>query len=151
LRLIPVIRDVLDVAGTDGVELVVIDTPPSAQLDASLVAGLSDLILVPTRPAILDLRAILGTINVIKGAARRALIVLNACPPPRRAGEATLTGDARRAVAAFGMPVAPGVIVNRVTFSSALLTGLTAGEAEPDGKAAREVRAVARGGKRADS
>jgi hypothetical protein len=123
---------------------VVIDTQPSAQLDASLVAGLSDLILVLTRPAILDLRAILGTINVIKGAARRALIVLNACPPPVGAGEATLTGDARRAVAAFGMPVAPGAIVNRVTFSSVLLTGLTAGEAEPDGKAAREVRALCR-------
>jgi chromosome partitioning protein len=136
------LRDVLDAARAAGVELAVVDTQPSAQLDAALVAGLSDLILVPTRPAILDLRAILGTINVVKGAARRALIVLNACPPPRGVGEATLTGDARRAVAAFGMPVAPGAIVNRVTFSSALLTGLTAGEAEPEGKAAKEMRAL---------
>jgi chromosome partitioning protein len=122
--------------------LVVVDTRPSAEHDAALVAGLSDLILVPTRPAILDLRAILGTIDVIKGAARRSLIVLNACQPPRGAGEASLTGDARRAVAAFGVPVAPVPVVNRMTFSSALLTGLTAGEAEPGGKAAKEIHAL---------
>lgn len=136
------LRDVLDAARADGVELVVIDTRPSAEQDAALVAALSNLILVPTRPAILDLRAILNTIDVIKGAARRSLIVLNACPPPRGAGEASLTGDARRAVAAFGVPVASVPIVNRATFSTALLAGLTAGEAEPDGKAAREMHAL---------
>jgi hypothetical protein len=38
--------------------------------------------------------------------------------------------------------VAPVPIVNRMTFSSALLTGLTAGESEPDGKAAREMHAL---------
>jgi chromosome partitioning protein len=138
----PKLREVLDAARSAGVGLVVIDTRPSAERDAALVAGLSDLILVPTRPAILDLRAILGTIDVVKGAARRSLIVLNACPPPRGAGEASLTGDARRAVGAFGVPVASVPIVNRVTFSSALLTGLTAGEAEPNGKAAKEMHAL---------
>jgi chromosome partitioning protein len=136
------LRGVLEAARADGVDLVVIDTRPSAEHDAALVAGLSDLILVPTRPAILDLRAILGTIDVAKGAARRSLIVLNACPPPRGAGEASLTGDARRAVGAFGMPVAPIAIVNRMTLSSALLIGLTAGEAEPASKAAKEMHAL---------
>jgi chromosome partitioning protein len=33
----------------DGVDLVIIDTRPSAELDASLVAAHSELILVPTR------------------------------------------------------------------------------------------------------
>lgn len=136
------LRDGLDAARADGVELVVIDTRPSAEQDAALVAALSDTILVPTRPAILDLRAILGTIDVIKGAARRSLMVLNACPPPRGAGEASLTGDARRAVAAFGVPVASVAIVNRSTFSTSLMAGLTAGEAEPDRKAAREMHAL---------
>jgi chromosome partitioning protein len=138
------LSDVLDAARADGVNLVVIDTRPSAELDVVHVAALSDLIVVPTRPAILDLRAILGTLDVIKGAARRSLIVLNACPPPRGAGEASLTGDARRALAAFGVPVAPVTIVNRATFSSALLTGLTAAEAEPGSKAAKEIRALCR-------
>jgi chromosome partitioning protein len=136
------LRGVLDAAETDGVDLVVIDTRPSAEMDAAHVAALSDLILIPTRPAILDLRAILGTIDVTKGAARRSLIVLNACPPARGVGEASLTGDARRAVTAFGVPVASVPVVNRTTFSSSLLVGLTAGEAEPGGKAAKEMSAL---------
>lgn len=136
------LRTVLEAAEADGIALVLIDTRPSAAQDAALVAALADLILVPTRPTILDLRAILDTIDIAKGAARRALIVLNACPPPRGAGEATLTGDARRAVTAFGVPVAPVPIVNRTLFASALLSGLTAGEAEPGSKADREMRAV---------
>jgi chromosome partitioning protein len=136
------LRSVLDAARDDGIDLVVIDTRPSVEADAVHVATLADLLVVPTRPAILDLRAILGTLDIVKGAARRAVIVLNACPAPRGVGEASVTGDARRAVAAFGVPVAATSIGNRATFSHALVAGLTAGEAEPEGKAAREMGAL---------
>jgi chromosome partitioning protein len=63
-----------------------LDRPLQVEADAVHVATLSDLILVPTRPAILDLRAILATLDVIKGAARRVMIVLNACQPSRGVG-----------------------------------------------------------------
>src|SRR3954471_17113881 len=56
------LRSVLDAARADGVKLAVIDTRPSDEHDAALVAALSDLILIPTRPAILDLRAIMRTL-----------------------------------------------------------------------------------------
>jgi chromosome partitioning protein len=133
---------VLDAARSDGVDLVLIDTRPSVEADAMQVAALSDLVLVPSRPAILDLRAILGTLDIMKGAIHRALIILNACPPARGVGEASITGDARRAVAAFGVPVASVAITSRAAFSSALVAGLTANETEPKGKAATEMRAL---------
>src|SRR4051812_13186853 len=136
------LRGVLDAAQNDGIDLVVIDTRPSVEADAVHVATLADLLVVPTRPAILDLRAILGTLDIVKGATRRAMIVLNACPAPRGLGEAAVAGDARRALAAFGVPVAAVSIGNRATFSHALVAGLTAGEAEPGGKAAREMGAL---------
>jgi chromosome partitioning protein len=136
------LRVVLEAARTDGVDLVVVDTRPLVEPDAALIAGLADLILIPTRPAILDLRAIVRTIDAVKGAARRSLVVLNACPPQREGEEAALTGDARRAVAAFGVPVAPVAIVTRSVFASALLSGLTAVEAEPGSKAAQEMHAL---------
>jgi chromosome partitioning protein len=132
----------LEAAREGNIDLVVIDTMPSVEADAVQVAALADLIVVPTRPAILDLRAILGTLDVVKGAARGAMIALNACPARRGAGEASLTGDARRALAAFGVPVAPVAITHRAAFSAALVAGLTAGEAEPGGKAAQEMRAL---------
>jgi chromosome partitioning protein len=124
------------------VDIAVIDTRPSAEEDVVHVASLSDTLMVPTRPAILDMRAILGTLDVLKGAARRSTIVLNACPPRRGAGEATMTGDARRALGAVGVAVSPVSITNRTSFATALIAGLTACEMEPDGKAAREMRAL---------
>jgi chromosome partitioning protein len=120
----------------------VIDARPSVEADAVHVATLADLVMVPTRPAIFDLRAILGTLDIVKGTARRSLIVLNACPPPRGAGEASIVTDARRALAAFGVPVAPVAIISRAAFASAAVAGLTATEAEPDSKAAKEMRAL---------
>src|SRR4051794_12491621 len=130
---------VIEAARNDRIDLVVIDTRPSVEADAVHVATMADLLIVPTRPAILDLRAILGTLDIVKGAARRAMIVLNACPPPRGPGEASVTGDARRALAAFGVPVATTSIGNRATFSHALVAGLTAGEVDPGSKAAKEM------------
>jgi chromosome partitioning protein len=136
------LRGILDAARADGVDLVVVDTRPSVEADVAHVAALSDLVLIPTRPAIFDLRAILGTLDVVKGTARRSLLVLNACPPARGAGEASIVTDARRALTAFGVPVAAVAITSRAAFIAAPVTGLTAGETEPEGKAAKEIRAL---------
>jgi chromosome partitioning protein len=136
------LADMLGAAQDEGIDLAVIDTRPSAEADAVQVAKLSDLVLVPTRPGILDLRAILDTLDTAKGTARRSMVALNACKPSRGAGEASDTVDARHALAAFAVPVAPIAIVNRDAFSTALRTGLTACEADPDSKAASEMHAL---------
>jgi chromosome partitioning protein len=136
------LRGILDAAREDGVDLVVVDTRPSVEADAVHVATLADYVLIPTRPSILDLRAILGTLDIIKGASRRAMIVLNACPPARGAGEASIVSDARQALKAFGVPVAANTLTQRTGFSQAMVAGLTATEAEPEGKAAKEIRAL---------
>jgi chromosome partitioning protein len=134
--------EMLDAARAEGIDLAVVDTRSLAATDAAQVAALADLALIPTRPGILDLRAILDTLDTVKGSAKRALIVLNACLPPRGTTEAIDTGDARRALAAFGVPVAPVAIVNRTRFTTALRAGLTACEADPTGKAAKEMNAL---------
>jgi len=130
-------------ARTAGVDLVVVDTRPSVEADAVQVATLSDYLLVPTRPAIMDLRAILGTLDIVKGGRHRASIVLNACPAARvGAGEAAATSDARKALKAFGVPVAPVSIVQRAAMSHALLGGQAVSETEPTSKASKEVHTL---------
>ncbi|WP_424140003.1 AAA family ATPase [Roseomonas chloroacetimidivorans] len=134
---------VIEAARKAGMDLVVIDTRPSVEADAAAVAKLSDYLLIPTRPAILDLRAILGTLDIVKGSARKAAIVLNACPPTRGlSASAAVVREARQALKAFGVPVAAPTLTQRAAFSHALVAGLTVTEAEPDGKAALEVRAL---------
>jgi chromosome partitioning protein len=136
------LKDILEGAEGDGIDLVVVDARPSVERDVAHVASLADLVLVPTRPAVFDLRAILGTLDIVREASCRALIVLNACPPHRGAGEASVVVDARHALAAFGVPVVPVAIVNRSAFPAAALAGLSVTELEPDGKAAKETRAL---------
>lgn len=132
----------LDAARKGGIDLVIIDTRPSVEADAIQVAALSDFVLVPTRPSILDLRAILATIDIVKGSRMRAAIVLNACQAPRAGGEASTTTDARKALNAFGVAVAPTTIVHRASLAHALVSGMAVSETEPDSKAAKEIRAL---------
>ena len=134
--------DLLAAAKKAGVDLVVIDTRPSVEEDVVQVAALADFVLIPTRPAILDLRAILATVDIVKGR-QRAAIILNACQPSRTGlGEAPTTGDARKALNAFGVPVAPATIVQRAAFAQTLVGGMTVSETEPSGKAAKEILAL---------
>jgi chromosome partitioning protein len=136
------LRDVLEAAAEGGIDLAVIDARPSVEVDVAYVASLADLVLVPTKPAVFDLRAILDTLDIVRNAAKRALIALNDCPPARGAGEASVVVDARKALAAFGVPVAPIAIVHRSAFPAAALAGMATCEFEPDGKAAKETRAL---------
>ena len=103
-----------------------------------IAAEASDLILVPCRPGILDLRAIGSTARIVKVAGKPAFVVLNAAPPhaPR------LIEDARTAVATHGLKVAPVVIAQRAALAHSLTVGQTAEEYEPGGKAAEEIAAL---------
>lgn len=134
--------DVLEAAAEDGVSVAVVDARPSVEADVTMVATLADLVVIPTKPALFDLRAIIATIDIVQAAAKRALIVLNDCPPPRGAGEASVVVDARRALMAFGIPVAPVAIIHRSAFPAAALAGLAAAEMDPTSKAAKEMHAL---------
>lgn len=121
---------------------VLIDTAPHAAEDARTVASLVDLVVIPTRPAILDLRAIRATVEIVRQAAAKAVIVLNSCPAARGIAEAAVTSEARQALAAYGLPMAPVAIIQRAAFSHALNDGQAVTEYEPDGKAADELRSL---------
>jgi chromosome partitioning protein len=130
---------VLDAARADGVSLCVIDTRPSAGADTATAAALADLVLIPTRPAIFDLKAIGATVDIVASAKVRAFIVLNGTSASRGFGEASATADARRALADYGVPVAPISIGLRAALAHALVDGRAVNEFDPAGKAALEM------------
>jgi chromosome partitioning protein len=131
---------VLQAAEQDGIDLVVVDTRPSVEADTADIARLADLVLIPTRPGILDLRAIAPTTEVVRAARHAAIIVLNAVPAARGFGENALTAEARRALQSYRLPVAATAIGNRTAFAHALIDGRSVTEFEPHGKAAGELR-----------
>lgn len=129
------LRQVLDVAQRNGTKLAIVDTAPHSETVALAAAREADLILIPCRPAILDLRAIRHTVDLARMAGTPAAIVLNAVPS--RGG---LAEEAVHAVEAYGVEVAPAHLGQRAAFVHCLTAGLSAQEFEPNGKAAGEVK-----------
>ena len=123
-----------------GVDLLVIDTAPHSHDDAIIAAKLADFILIPSRPAILDLEAISSSVGIVKDINGNAAIVLNACPFPGKTGERTIVKEAREALAGYGLTISPTAISNRVALSHSLIDGQAVTEFESDGKAAAEIR-----------
>ena len=116
-----------------GGEVLLLDTAPHSDSTALEAARVSDLILIPCRPAILDMEAITNTLALVQTTNRPVFVVMNAVAPQGREAE-----EASEAIAALNVAVCPVQLVNRIAYSRSLITGLTAQEFEPTGKAATE-------------
>ena len=129
--------EILSKARESGADLVVLDTAPNVEADLVDVARASDLVLIPCKPAKVDLKAMISTINVVRIAGVPARIVFNDVPPRGNRG-----AEAREAVKVFDVPVVPLDIGHRVAFMDAFNAGLTVQEYEPRGKASDEIHAL---------
>lgn len=117
-----------------GGDTLYLDTAPHSDSAALEAARAADLVLIPCRPAILDLEAITNTLAFIRTTETPVVVVLNAI--------ASLGQDAAQAVEVLTdleVEACPASLGNRVAFARALITGLAAQEFEPHGKAAAEV------------
>jgi chromosome partitioning protein len=123
-----------------GTDLALLDTAPHSSQDAATAVALADLVLIASRPAILDLEAIGESVKIVKRQQAPAAVVLNACPPPHVFGETAIVREAREALAVYGLPVSPVSISQRAAFSHALIDGHAVTEFEGKGKAAAEIR-----------
>jgi len=117
-----------------GCELLILDTAPHSDAAALDAAKVSDLVLVPCRPAILDMEAITNTLDLIRAKGTPVFVVMNAVAPQGQEAQ-----EAAEAIAELDAPVCPVQLVSRVAFSRSLISGQTAQEFEPHGKAAQEI------------
>jgi chromosome partitioning protein len=131
------LEQVLDAALKHGAGLAIIDTGPHSESAALAAARSSDLVLVPCRPSILDLKAISITLDLVKLAAKEAHVVLNAVPP-----RGSLRDQAVAAINTYNVPVCPVAICHRAAFVHALTSGKTAAEYDGQGKATQEIAAL---------
>ena len=117
-----------------GGEMLFVDTAPHSDSAALEAARSADLVLIPCRPAILDLEAITNTLSFLRTTGTPVLVVLNAI--------AATGQDARlatEALSAHQVETCPVRLGRRIAFARALVSGQAAQEFEPYGKAAREV------------
>jgi chromosome partitioning protein len=127
----------IETAKKAGSDVVIIDTAPHSESAALAAARAADLILIPCRPAILDLHAIGTTIDLAKLAGTAAAVVLNAVPP-----RGSLADEAAEAVSGYGVPLCPVRVTQRAAFVHCLTVGKAIQEYEPRGRGAEEIQTL---------
>ena len=128
---------ILAEASKHGAKLAVIDTSPNSESASLTAARAADLVLIPCRPHLLDLKAIGSSIELARLAQRPFAVVVNAVPP--RGGLGT---EAEAAIATYDAPVAPVFLSMRAAYYHCLVGGQVAQEYEPLGKAGEEAFAL---------
>lgn len=125
----------LNASKESGASFAFIDSAPHSDQVAMAAAEASDLILIPCRPGILDIRAIAMTAKIAKIAGKPVFVVLNALPSQAIG----MVAEVREAVGVHGLKLAPVTIHQRVAYAHSLIDGRVAMEADPKGKAAGEI------------
>lgn len=111
----------------------IIDTPPATSPIAAQAIAIADLVVVPVQPSPDDLRAIGGTVELVRAQRRRLIFIINRVKPRVR-----LTVEAAVALSQHA-PVAPVQIADRTDYAAAKIDGRTAPELNPNGPAMREI------------
>jgi chromosome partitioning protein len=123
---------------TSGVQLVIIDTAPSASNDVSELIAAADLVLIPVIPSPNDFRAIGETLDLVDAADKPALFVVS-----NAATNAKLTNQALTLLSQHGTVAAVGdkpvIIRTRTDFRSSMTDGRTAQELKASSKSAEEI------------
>ncbi len=120
-------------------DVVIIDSPPHAETEARIAIRAANLVVVPVQPSPMDVWATLPTLELAAAEKVPALLVLNRVPP-----RANLTEDMVAEARKLGAKIARARLGNRVAFAAALAEGRAVGEAQPRGRAAQEIAALAK-------
>jgi len=125
----------IESAKKQGVDFIVIDTPPHADAAAREAIKLADLVLIPTRLRAFDLHALEPIADLVTFAKKPAFVVLNGVP----SGAKVLTEAARSTASGLGLEVCAVELGERAAFHRSSAKGETAAEIDPEGKAAKEI------------
>ena len=129
------LKEMIDVAAANAVEVLIIDTAPHDEDSSRLAAKVADLVLVPCRPGLFDVHAIARTVGIIRKEKKPARVVLIDVPTRGRRAQ-----YAREAVATYDLQTSPYELGHRVAYVDSLNEGKTAAEYQPKSKAAEEVK-----------
>lgn len=127
----------IEAAKEAGADLILIDTAAKSSDDALIAARASDLVIIPSRPSILDLRGISNSVDVAKlaNATDHTHILLNACGHVSESDEAEEAAKAQ-----YGLQIAPVRVKEYVAFRHAMAAGTDAIGFAKASKAAAQVR-----------
>ncbi len=127
------LQETLQALADAGTELVIIDTPPSANVNIKGTIAAADLVLIPVRPSPHDLRAVGHTVEIVEQAGKPFLFIVS-----QAKSASALTAQAIAVLSEHGQ-VASSLIADRVAFAASMTDGRTVQELAPRSPAAAEI------------
>ena len=119
-------------------DIVIVDSPPHAELEAKIALRVASLVVVPLQPSPLDLWSTGTTLKLARAENRPILAVLNRVPARSSLIE-TVTAELDR----DGVPLAAATLGSRVAFAQAMAHGRGVVESAPASLAAAEITTLA--------
>lgn len=117
-----------------GIEMLFIDTPPAVTDVIRDVVSLANIIVIPTKPSPLDVRAISKTVDIVESCDKPMMFVISIAKKNAR-----ITGETAVLLSQFGT-VAPVQVGDRTEYASCMIDGRTVMEVYPNGNSAEEMR-----------
>lgn len=135
----PRIKHLLDVSKDNGATFAFIDTGPNVESPVLDAARAASFILIPSRPADVDIEAIQPTMDVVKMAEKPSRVVFNAVKPGSNIGT-----EAQATAKDMELTTVPFEIGERLGFVRAFNNGKSILETEPKSNSAREIQRLFR-------
>ena len=125
----------LELLKNAGVDFVIIDTPGQATQGIEQLVKLADLVIIPSKASRHDLRATRKTVDLVEGAGKQMVFVLNEVRPRTR-----IEGEAILAIAQYGK-LAP-IVHYRQDIITGMIDGRTIQEIAPSSPGASEIKSL---------
>src|SRR3977135_1055986 len=96
------VSGILAAAKRDGMEWVLIDTPPNLSAVVDDAIKNATMVIIPARPGVFDVNAVQETIQMCRSARKPYAVVLNGAPARRDEVESPIVTIARESTSRFG-------------------------------------------------
>jgi len=134
----------LQAAKKEGIEWVLIDTPPNALVGVEEAIGTASLVVIPMRPSLFDIAAVQDTIHLARKKQKPYAVVINAAPPRDGRKDHPAVKDARGALDALQVPTWHGQITHNPEIAISTAFGLGVAEYGLKSPAAAEMEQLHR-------
>tara|TARA_B110000211_G_scaffold228807_1_gene285620 strand:- start:648 stop:1271 length:624 start_codon:yes stop_codon:yes gene_type:complete len=131
------IKKIIQSTEDNSAHFIFIDTAPHSENSALESAKIADLVLIPCRAGILDIKAIKSSLNICNLAKVESLVILNALP-----SQGSIAEEAKQAIESIGGKVCHHTIGQRIAFSHAMTAGLGVVEYDLQSKASKEIQNI---------
>lgn len=122
-----------------GYDHIVIDGPPGKESVTKSILTVSDMVIIPVRPSILDLWSSREMVDLVTQAKElrplEGRLLVSQKAPGTRLGK-----EAHDSLKGLGLPVMETEISNRIAYAEAMLAGLPVMEYDPEAEASREIK-----------